>query len=119
MSIVKTGDCSFDVSCTVTNSGSRKGDEVVQLYIRDLISEYVAYDSVLRGFERISLEPGESREVKFSVGREELEIMGRDMKWTVEPGDFEVINNCVLTICVKTGAYLCIVEQKEQRYERK
>ena len=91
MSIAKTGDCSFDVSCTVTNSGSRKGDEVVQLYIRDLISEYVAYDSVLRGFERISLEPGESREVKFSVGREELEIMGRDMKWTVKPGDFEVM----------------------------
>ena len=90
LNIVKTGDCEFEVSCTVTNSGSRKGDEVVQLYIRDILSEYVAYDSVLRGFERITLEPGKSAEVKFRIGREELEMMGRDMKWTVEPGDFEL-----------------------------
>jgi beta-glucosidase len=62
---------------------------VVQRYSRDCLSEYVAYDSVLRGFERVSLEPGKSATVHFRIGREELEVMGRDMKWVVEPGDFE------------------------------
>ena len=90
LTIRKTGATDFEISCTVTNTGSRKGDEVVQLYIRDCLSEYVAYDSVLRGFERVSLEPGKSATVHFRIGREELEVMGRDMKWVVEPGDFEV-----------------------------
>ena len=80
----------FEVSCTVTNSGSRTGDEVVQLYLRDCLSSVVAYDSVLRGFERISLEPGQSRAVRFTLGPESMQMLDKEMKWVVEPGDFEV-----------------------------
>ena len=80
----------FEVACTVTNTGARAGDEVVQLYLRDCISSVVAYDSVLRGFERISLAPGESRRVHFELGPEAMQLLDKDMKWVVEPGDFEV-----------------------------
>ncbi len=87
-----TGACGpqFEVSCTVTNTGRRAGDEVVQLYLRDCISSVVAYDSVLRGFERISLEPGQSRTVRFFLGPGAMQLLDKEMKWTVEPGEFEV-----------------------------
>ncbi len=90
LAIAKQADGGVKVSCTVTNSGSRKGDEVVQLYIRDEYSSVVTYDSVLRGFERITLEPGESKRVEFTLAKDDLRIMDKDMKWTVEPGTFEV-----------------------------
>ena len=84
-----SGPC-YEVSCTVTNTGSRAGDEVVQLYLQDKISSVVAYESQLRGFERISLQPGESRTVRFTLGPEQMVMLDKDMNWTVEPGDFEV-----------------------------
>ncbi len=84
-----SGPC-YEVSCTVTNTGSRAGDEVVQLYLRDKISSVVAYDSQLRGFERITLEPGESKTVRFRIGPEQMVMLDKDMNWTVEPGEFEV-----------------------------
>ena len=80
----------FEVSCTVTNTGSRTGDEVVQLYLRDCLSSVVAYDSVLRGFERITLEPGQSRTVRFELGPEAMQMLDKQMRWVVEPGEFEV-----------------------------
>lgn len=78
------------VTVDITNTGAREGEEVVQLYIRDKVSSVTTYDSVLRGFERINLRPGESRTVKFTILPEDLEILDRDMHWTVEPGEFEV-----------------------------
>ena len=84
-----SGPC-YEVSCIVTNTGSRAGDEVVQLYLQDKISSVVAYESQLRGFERITLQPGESRTVRFSLGPEQMVLLDKDMNWTVEPGDFEV-----------------------------
>ena len=90
LSIREKGDGNWEVSCTVTNTGSRQGDEVVQLYLRDKVSSYVAYDSVLRGFERIRLAPGERRTVSFTLTPEDMRMMDKDMHWTVEPGDFEV-----------------------------
>ncbi len=81
---------SFTVTCDITNTGSRRGDEVVQLYIRDKVSSVVTYDSVLRGFERITLEPGETRSVSFRLNPSDLEILDRNMRWTVEPGAFEI-----------------------------
>ena len=84
-----SGPC-YEVSCTVTNTGSRAGDEVVQLYMQDKISSVVAYDSQLRGFERITLQPGESQVVRFRIGPEQMVMLDKDMKWVVEPGDFEV-----------------------------
>lgn len=78
------------VTVDVTNTGKRTGDEVVQLYIRDKVSSVIAYESVLRGFERISLQPGETKTVSFVLLPEDLQILDRHMEWTVEPGEFEV-----------------------------
>ena len=84
-----SGPC-YEVSCTVTNTGSRAGDEVVQLYLQDKISSVVAYDSQLRGFERVTLQPGEGRTVRFRIGPEQMVMLDKDMNWTVEPGEFEL-----------------------------
>ena len=78
------------VSVDITNTGKRTGDEVVQLYLRDKVSSVIAYESVLRGFERISLQPGETKKVIFTLQPEDLQILDRHMEWTVEPGEFEV-----------------------------
>lgn len=79
------------VSANITNSGKYAGDEVVQLYIRDKVSSVITYDSQLRGFERITLEPGETKRVAFTLYPEDLEILDRHMEWKVEPGEFEVL----------------------------
>ena len=78
------------VSVDITNTGKRTGDEVVQLYLRDKVSSVIAYESVLRGFELISLKPGETKKVVFTLQPEDLQILDRHMEWTVEPGEFEV-----------------------------
>ncbi len=77
------------VTCSVKNTGSRTGDEVAQLYIRDKVSSVTTYDSVLRGFERITLKPGELCKVEFVVPFKEMAILDKDMEYVVEPGDFE------------------------------
>ena len=89
-----SGNGGFDcvkVYATVTNTGSREGTEIVQLYLRDLVSSVVTYDSVLRGFERVTLKPGESRKVEFTLLPKDLQILDMDMNWVVEPGDFEIL----------------------------
>ena len=78
------------VSCDVTNVGRRAGDEVVQLYVSDLVASLTTYESQLRGFERVTLAPGETRTVTFSVKPEDLQMLDIDMDWVVEPGDFEI-----------------------------
>ncbi len=79
------------VALDVTNSGKRAGAEVIQLYIRDLYSSVVTYDSQLRGFEKVYLKPGETKRVNFVLKPEALQLLDRNMEWTVEPGDFEVL----------------------------
>jgi beta-glucosidase len=79
------------VSVDVRNTGSRKGEEVVQLYIRDVISSVTTPVKQLRGFEKIALEPGETKNVRFTLGPEHLSLLDRNMKWVVEPGAFEVM----------------------------
>lgn len=61
------------------------------MYVRDKVSSVITYDSQLRGFERVSLQPGETRQVTFSLKPEDLQILDRNMNWTVEPGEFEVM----------------------------
>ena len=78
----------YTIKVNVTNTGKRAGDEVVQLYVRDKVSSVITYDSQLRGFERVSLQPGETRQVTFSLKPEDLQILDRNMNWTVEPGEF-------------------------------
>jgi len=82
---------SIKVSVDVSNSGSRPGDEVVQFYIKDKVSSVIVYDTQLRGFERVKLNPGETKTVTFTILPEHLELLDRNMKTVVEPGEFEVL----------------------------
>ena len=75
----------------VKNSGKVKGDEVAQLYINDVISSVSTPVKELRGFTRISLEPGETKTVKFKILPEDLSLFDVNMKEVVEPGTFEVM----------------------------
>ena len=75
---------------TVTNTGSCEGTEVVQLYLRDLVGSVTRPVKQLKGFERITLAPGESREVSFTIDREMLSFYRQDMTWGPESGDFHV-----------------------------
>ena len=79
---------SATIRLKVTNTGKRAGDEVVQLYIRDVLSSITTYEKNLAGFERVHLEPGETKELSFTIDRKHLELLDADMKWVVEPGDF-------------------------------
>jgi beta-glucosidase len=79
------------VSVYVTNTSKVRGDEVVQLYIRDEISSVTRPVKELRGFRRITLDPGESKTVEFSLGFDELSFLNRDMRRVVEPGTFKIM----------------------------
>lgn len=79
------------VTLKVTNTGDVAGDEVVQLYTRDVLSSVTTYEKNLAGFERVHLQPGETKEVKFTIDRKHLELLDADMKWVVEPGEFVVM----------------------------
>jgi beta-glucosidase len=79
------------VACaTVTNVGPRAGTEVVQVYVRDLVASVTRPVRELKAFERVSLEPGESRTVRFEVPVERLGFTGLDMRYRVEPGQFKL-----------------------------
>lgn len=64
---------------------------MVQLYIRDVLSSITVYEKVLRGFERVSLEPGESKEVSFTLAPKDLGLLDVDFRRIVEPGEFEIM----------------------------
>ncbi|WP_316822508.1 glycoside hydrolase family 3 N-terminal domain-containing protein [Pedobacter gandavensis] len=81
----------IQVSVDVQNTGKRKGDDVVQLYLKDMVSSVTTYDSDLRGFERVTLLPGERKTVKFVLNPDDLAILDKDMNWNVEPGKFRVM----------------------------
>lgn len=82
---------SVQVSFTLKNTGGRKGDEVVQLYVHDVLSSITVYEKVLRGFERVSLEPGESKTVSFTLTPKDLSLLDANFKRVVEPGEFEIM----------------------------
>ena len=75
---------------TVTNTGDYAGEEVVQLYIRDIAASSVRPMKELKGFEKIMLEPGESKEVRFSIDKEMLSFYNPDLEYVAEPGKFYV-----------------------------
>jgi beta-glucosidase len=79
------------VSVEVTNSSAVQGDEVVQLYIRDEVSSVTRPVKELRGFRRITLDPGKTQTVEFTLGPDELSFLNRDMKRIVEPGTFKIM----------------------------
>ena len=78
------------VSVDVQNIGDRPGDEVVQLYIRDLVASVVRPVKELAGFERVSLQAGETKTVRFELGPERLGLYNRQLQFVVEPGEFRV-----------------------------
>ncbi|HYK21612.1 MAG TPA: glycoside hydrolase family 3 N-terminal domain-containing protein [Pyrinomonadaceae bacterium] len=79
------------VSVTVTNTGKRAGDEVVQLYIRDLVSSVTRPIMELKDFKRVSLGPGESKTVEFVITPDKLAFLDLNMKTIVEPGWFDIM----------------------------
>lgn len=81
----------LDATFKVTNTGNHKGDEVVQLYLHQDLSTVVQPERQLKAFERITLDPGETREVTLHLDYGDLAIVDADMKWTVEPGTYHVL----------------------------
>jgi beta-glucosidase len=79
------------VSFRLKNTGKVTGEEVVQLYINDEISSVTTYVLKLRGFDRVSLEPGEEKVVKLVLNRNDFSLLNREMKRVVEPGWFKIM----------------------------
>lgn len=88
---VQNAQGEVQVSFTITNTGKTGGDEIPQLYIRDLLSSVTTYEKVLRGFDRVHLEPGESKTIAFKIEPDDLKLYNRQMKYVLEPGDFKVM----------------------------
>ena len=75
----------------VKNTGKRAGDEVVQLYVKDLLASVARPVIQLEGFQRVSLQPGEEKEISFTLGRDQLQMLDKDLHWIVEPGTFRIL----------------------------
>ena len=87
---VKNGQ-KLKASVIVTNTGKFDGEEVVQLYIRDVVASISRPMKELRGFQKIALKAGESKTVSFDIGNEQLGFYNSALKWVVEPGDFKIL----------------------------
>ncbi|MDX8340490.1 beta-glucosidase BglX [Draconibacterium sp. IB214405] len=85
-----TADSKIVVKATVTNTGEVAGEEIAQLYIRDLVGSISRPVKELKGFEKITLEPKESKVVSFEITTKDLEYYGASGEWNVEPGDFNL-----------------------------
>lgn len=79
------------VTCTVKNTGDRDGQEIVQLYIRDMVASIAQAPILLKAFERVELKKGESKTVTFNLTKQELSIYNAALEEVVEPGDFKVM----------------------------
>lgn len=90
------------VSVEVKNTGSRKGAEVVQLYIRDDYSSVTRPVKELKGFKKIWLEPGASQAVQFRISPELLSFYNKDMKWVIEAGDFTIMTGGSSAVTMET-----------------
>lgn len=83
-------DGSITATATIKNTGKYEGEEVVQLYVRDLVGSVTRPVKELKGFEKISLKPGESKQVSFTINKEDLAFYTRDMSFKAEPGGFKL-----------------------------
>jgi beta-glucosidase len=79
------------VSVDVSNTGARAGTETVQLYVHQRFAPVSVPVKQLRGFARVSLEPGQKKTVNFTLGPEDLQLLDRDMRWKVVPGMFDIM----------------------------
>lgn len=85
------GKQNIKISVDVQNIGKFNGDEVVQLYFKDLVSSVTVYETQLRGFERVSLAVGEKKTIKFTMKPKDIALLDKNMKSVVEPGMFEIL----------------------------
>ena len=81
---------SLTVSFKLTNTGKMAGDEIPQLYLHDVASSITVYDLLLRGFQRVHLEPGETKTIQMTLSPEDFTMLDKDMKEVIEPGVFEI-----------------------------
>jgi beta-glucosidase len=81
----------LQITVNVTNTGSRAGEEVVQLYVRDLVGSVTRPVKELKGFQKIMLKAGESRDVKFTLTERDLSFWRGDMTFGAEPGEFDIM----------------------------
>jgi beta-glucosidase len=79
------------VTVNVKNTGTKRGAEVVQMYIRDDYSSVTRPVKELKGFKKIWLDPGQSQQVSFSITPELLSFYDKNMRWVIEPGDFTIM----------------------------
>ncbi len=91
LKITKHSELGYTVTLKVKNVGEVKGDEVVQLYVNDKVSSIITPLKELKGFERISLEAGEEKTVKFTLGFDSFKLLNKDFEWVVENGEFEIL----------------------------
>lgn len=87
----QTPNGNIDIAVDITNTGAVKGDEVVQLYFKDEASSVTVYESQLRGFERVSLNPNETKTLRFTLTPQDIALLDKQMKPVVEKGIFEVM----------------------------
>ncbi len=87
---IKVGESTF-ITVDVTNTGKVDGDEIVQMYIRDKVSSVTRPVKELKGFQRITLKPGETKTVTFDITPEKLAFHNINFEYIVEPGDFEIM----------------------------
>ena len=85
------GNQTLDINVNVTNSGNYDGDEVVQLYIRDLVGKVVRPVKELKGFQKIFLKKGESKRVSFNISPEDLKFYDEDLNYDWEAGEFDIM----------------------------
>ena len=91
LKITKQSKTDYTVTFDVKNIGKVDGDEVTQLYVNDVVSSVVTPLKLLKGFERISLKVGETKNVEFKLDFESLRLLNKDLEWVVEDGEFEIM----------------------------
>ncbi len=91
LKIEKRGQYDFDVTVKVKNTGDRDGDDVVQLYVDDIESTVVTPPLLLKGFERVNLKAGETKEVEFHLTKSAFELLDVKYRKVVEPGYFRIL----------------------------
>lgn len=108
----------FTVSFNITNTGNRDGDEIPQLYIRDIVSSVTTYEKNLRGFDRIHLRAGETKRISMTVRPVDLSLIDTQMKRIVEPGDFDVMIGASSTD-IRLKSLVTVVESKRKKADLK
>lgn len=104
----------FTVSFDITNTGNREGDEVAQLYIRDIVSTVTTYELNLRGFDRVPLQAGETKRVSLKVQPKDLSLIDLNMNRVIEPGDFDIMVGASSTD-IRLKSLVTVVDSKRKQ----